>query len=151
VVINSGAAVCWQGQAGEYAIIYLPPGDTAQPLVEVVVLGAAPQPQPNPNPDPQPDPPPPPGKTWGIILRESDNQKPPLALLLQQLREAIPGSQLRIADPDNLPDQWSSYAQAARESKLPLPVLVVVSEAGSVVKVAALPTTVAAVKKELGL
>lgn len=68
-VIDGGRAVFWQGAAGEYAVVFLPPGD-AQPLPINVVLGPATPPTP-PNPPDPPKPPP----------------TPPLSPLAQQFRD----------------------------------------------------------------
>lgn len=51
-VLEGGKAIWWVGDAGEYAVIYFPPGD-AQPVVSKVTLGgAAPVPPPGPTPAP---------------------------------------------------------------------------------------------------
>jgi hypothetical protein len=76
-IIEGGKAVLWQGLAGEYAVIYLPPGE-AQPIPLVVQLGAAGPVPPGPIPPPNPPPLSPVAKTvhdWATTL------VPPTSLL----------------------------------------------------------------------
>lgn len=53
-LLDGGKAIWWVGDAGEYAVIFFPPGD-AQPVVSKVTLGgSAPVPPPGPGPTPAP-------------------------------------------------------------------------------------------------
>lgn len=52
LVVNEGRAVVWQGDAGEYAVIYLPPGDAQPEPITVILGGKAPTPPPGPTPAP---------------------------------------------------------------------------------------------------
>lgn len=57
-ILEAGKAAMWEGDAGQYAVILIPPADDAQPIVTVVDLGKAPTPPPGPDPPPPgPDPP----------------------------------------------------------------------------------------------
>ena len=62
IVLDGGKTVLWEGDPGDYAVIYLPPGD-GQPVVQRVTLGATSPPAPDPQPDPTPEPQPPPSPT----------------------------------------------------------------------------------------
>jgi hypothetical protein len=55
-VLEGGKAIVWQGDPGEYAAVFFPPGDTVQPLVQKVVLGTG-TPKPPVPPTPPPGPP----------------------------------------------------------------------------------------------
>jgi len=70
VLLDGGKTILWEGDAGDYAVIYLPPGD-AQPVVQRVTLGDAKPPDPQPDPDPDPQPPPTPTKWQVAIFVES--------------------------------------------------------------------------------
>lgn len=70
VLLDGGKAILWEGEAGDYAVIYLPPGD-AQPVVQRVTLGDAKPPDPQPDPEPDPQPPPQPVKWQVAIFVES--------------------------------------------------------------------------------
>lgn len=51
-LVDGGKGIWWVGDAGEYAVIFFPPGD-AQPVVSKVTLGgSAPAPPPGPTPAP---------------------------------------------------------------------------------------------------
>lgn len=59
-ILEGGKIAIFEGAPGLYAVCFIPPGDTAQPLVANVTLGAAdppPGPGPGPGPEPGPDPP----------------------------------------------------------------------------------------------
>lgn len=71
-VLEGGKAIIWQGDAGEYAAVFFPPGDTVQPLVQKVTLGTIIPPLP---PTPPTPPTPPPG--------------PPLSALAAQTRDWV--------------------------------------------------------------
>ena len=101
---------------------------------------------------PVPPPPiPPPGKRWGTIIEESKSRTAPQASLWQKVRAAFQNEQFLILDQDQMSNAptWSKIAQAVRDSGLPLPVLVVCSEDGSVLRVVATPGSVDAIKGEL--
>ena len=88
-VISGGAAILFQGPAGEYAIIYFGP-ESAEPIVTKVVLGGGVPPIPPIPPDPDPpDPPLPPGGPWQIVLfydgGQLDNYPPSQRNLLTSL------------------------------------------------------------------
>lgn len=70
VLMDGGKSIVWEGDAGDYAVIYLPPGD-AQPVVQRVTLGDAKPPDPQPDPEPDPQPPPQPVKWQVAIFVES--------------------------------------------------------------------------------
>jgi hypothetical protein len=70
VLLDGGKTILWEGDAGDYAVIYLPPGD-AQPVVQRVTLGDAKPPDPQPDPGPDPQPPPTPTKWQVAIFVES--------------------------------------------------------------------------------
>jgi hypothetical protein len=54
-ILDGGKSCVFEGAAGEYAVVFLPPAADAQPLVANVVLGgSAPDPPPTP-PEPPPD------------------------------------------------------------------------------------------------
>jgi hypothetical protein len=83
VLLDGGKTILWEGDAGDYAVIYLPPGD-AQPVVQRVTLGATSPPAPDPQPDPTPEPQPPPSPTkWqvAIFVESDDLDAMPLAQL----------------------------------------------------------------------
>lgn len=95
--IFEGGKVCvFQGPAGRYAVLRIPPGNE-QPEVSIVVLGGAPAPvppQPIPPVPPEPKPPeptPPPnppiaGPRQVLILRESADDSPALSRLIVSLQ-----------------------------------------------------------------
>ena len=70
VLLDGGKTILWEGDAGDYAVIYLPPGD-AQPVVQRVTLGGVKPPDPQPDPEPDPQPPPQPVKWQVAIFVES--------------------------------------------------------------------------------
>lgn len=70
VLLDGGKTVLWEGDPGDYAVIYLPPGD-AQPVVQRVTLGGVKPPDPQPDPEPDPQPPPQPVKWQVAIFVES--------------------------------------------------------------------------------
>jgi hypothetical protein len=77
-ILEGGKIAIFQGSPGMYAVCFIPPGDTAQPLVANVTLGGAAPPD---DPD-DPDPPTPPPLTglakqthdWAITLVPSTAQ-----------------------------------------------------------------------------
>ncbi|NLX57300.1 MAG: hypothetical protein GXY58_19495 [Planctomycetaceae bacterium] len=73
ILLDGGKTVQWEGEAGDYAVIYFPPGD-AQPVVQRVTLGAA---KPGPQPDPDP------GARWQVVIfvESGDLDSMPLAQL----------------------------------------------------------------------
>lgn len=145
VVLDGGKTVIWEGDAGEYAVIFLPPGD-AQPLVQTVTLGQGVKP---------PDPPvPPPGNRWAVIWEETEqrNQHPGIGNLFLQLRKEFADEKLQILDVTNLPPSLRAL-ESQRPLSLPLPVLMVVARQADktdrVVRTVALPSSVAGVKAEI--
>ena len=70
IVLDGGKTVLWEGDPGDYAVIYLPPGD-GQPVVQRVTLGGVKPPDPQPDPEPDPQPPPQPAKWQVAIFVES--------------------------------------------------------------------------------
>lgn len=134
-LVDGGKSIVFEGEAGEYAVIYLPPGD-AQPLVQKVVLGGV---------APQPDPPVPPGERWAVVFEESKQRTPEQAAI----RTALKKSDLRIywIDETNLPESWKKW-----HAKLPanqtLPALLV-AQGDRMVRVVGLPQSAAAVEQEV--
>jgi len=151
-ILDGGKAALWQGTAGEYAVICLPPGD-AQPIVGVVELGGPspdPDPDPEPDPDPDPDPQPTPGATWGIIVEETSERTPEQARVYSNLRQRVTLNQVLLLDQDK-PGPAEKYVQAAREADAPLPVLVAISADGEIVSVQACPMDVATILEVCGI
>lgn len=140
VLLDSGKAIIWEGPAGDYAVIYLPPGD-GQPIVQRVTLGG------NPGPEPQPDPTPPPGNRWAVIWEESAQRTPAQAALRNALAKSPPKQKLLWLDVSNLPEAWKPY-QAFVADK-PLPVLAVYV-GRQLVRAVPLPSSAEAVKQEIG-
>ena len=60
VLLDGGKTILWEGDAGDYAVIYLPPGD-AQPVVQRVTLGGTVTP-------PIPPDPPPVNAKWQVLF-----------------------------------------------------------------------------------
>lgn len=100
-VVNGGSAAYLEAKPGRYGVLYFPPGDTAQPITTIVVLGGA-------EPDPPPPPPPPPipdlAKLWVLIVRESGSQDQATNHITTsaQVRQLVTerGYKLRVVDPD---------------------------------------------------
>lgn len=101
-----------------------------------------------PPPDPPP-PPPPPGPRVGVIVEETTRRTADQAALWIRLRQKADRDQLKIVDQDLATDETRPYVQAARESGLPLPVLVVGSESGEILRVVPVPPTVDLILREL--
>ena len=148
-LIDGGKAVIWQGDPGEYAVLYLPPGD-AQPVVAVVNLG---KPAPDPEPGPDPLPPPTPGQRLGVIVYESKDQGPEFAQLRNKAVKAFEPGRLYILDKDQSPSDTalSRAVQEGRDAGLTLPVLVVISDDADrkTLRVVSCPATVDDLKQEL--
>jgi hypothetical protein len=143
-ILGGGTAALWQGTAGEYAVICLPPGD-AQPVVAVVELGGG-----SPDPEPDPDPQPTPGATWGIIVEETSERTPEQAQVYSRLRQQVQLNQVLLLDQDN-PGPAERYVQVARESGHALPVLVAISADGEVVSTQPCPMDVGAILEACGI
>ena len=93
---------------------------------------------------------PPPGTRVGVIVEETSQRTPAQAQLWLKARAAFEEKRLYLLDQDQLSGPyWSKIAQAVRDKNLGLPVLVVVTDAGAVVRVVACPTSVDALKTEL--
>lgn len=149
-LVNDGKGVIWQGDAGQYGVIYFPSGDE-QPLVRVVELGAD-----SPDPDPDPDPPPPPpDDRWGIIVEETADRTPEQAALWSRVTRQTTLRELMIVDQGSQAASLDPYLDAV-ESHVreggSLPALVVISsDDGSVIDVLDCPDTVDSIKEVLGL
>lgn len=61
-LVDGGKSILWEGDAGDYAVIFLPPGD-AQPIVQKVTLGKAADP-----PTPPTPPTPPVNAKWQVLF-----------------------------------------------------------------------------------
>lgn len=126
--------------------VQLPDGQTINALlgfgflddhVTITVSGA---------PDPVPPPiPPTPGTRWAVIVEETASRVP--SPLRVQLRQQLDSQRLLIVDKDQQSQSLQKYVQAALASQSTLPVLVVVSESGDVIRAEALPGTVEGVKE----
>jgi len=143
-------AISFRGAWVQTRSVELPNGEVIQALIgfgflddtATVVVG---------EPEPPPPPPPPPGLRLGVIVEESQERTPQQAQLWLESRQAFEANRLYILDKDQSPsDQSLSNAvQAARDSRLELPVLVVLSEGGDVVRVVSCPGSVEQLKSEL--
>lgn len=143
-VIDGGKAVFWQGAAGEYAVVFLPPGD-AQPLPINVVLGG-----PAPGPDP-PDPPTPePSGAKQIMMFYSGDQLDNLPAAQRELLTSLKLRQelvkaghvvLEMVEASALsgaaPARYKAFFDAARDQ--PMPVLVYAPKTGGKVTAVPLP------------
>jgi hypothetical protein len=146
LIVDGGKAVVWQGDAGEYAVIYLPPGD-AQPEPLVVVLGGG------ENPPKPPDPKPEPGGPYQVVLFYSpdqlDNLTPDQRQILnsQAFREKLKatGHSLLGVLPDNAAPSPQSKFRAFYNAVAgdPMPRVAVASKDGGKVADFPLPATVA--------
>ncbi len=96
-----------------------------------------------------PTPPPTPEGQWAVIVEETEEMTPQRGNLWVTLRTKYTLSKLLIVDQDSKAASLEPYLKAVRDSQLPLPVLVVVSVDGSVVRAVSCPTTVAGVTEEI--
>jgi hypothetical protein len=97
-------------------------------------------------PVPPPVPPPPPGNRKAVILEESKDKTAAQALLWAQLIKKYPPEKLQILD-DDLPaaQQYVSLSKLTQR-----PVLLVLTEAGALIREVSVPSSVAAVEQEIG-
>lgn len=99
-------------------------------------------------PDPGPDPPvPPPSRRWALVVEESSQRTPAQSSLLVTLRSEYQG-RLLIADKDTSApklQQWVSQVPAGSS----LPVLVIASTDGALIRVVPMPITVEAFRQEM--
>lgn len=130
-IADAGKAIFWQGTSGEYAVIYLPPGDE-QPLVQVVTLGGG-------EPVPPPPPPPPPGERIAVILEESDARTPAQGRLWDQLRAKYPSDRGKLWILDDDLKIARPYVELTSESYRPLLMLFNRTADGRTVLVRAVP------------
>jgi hypothetical protein len=99
-------------------------------------------------PDPGPDPPvPPPGQRWALVVEETGQRTPQQAALLTKLRSEYQ-SRLVIADKDSTASKLRPYISKV-PATIPLPVLVVASMDGVIIRVVALPQTVEGFRQEM--
>jgi hypothetical protein len=142
-VIADGKAIVWQGPAGEYAVVYFGP-ESAEPVVQKVVLGGG---APDPFPPTPPVPPTPPGQRWAIVWEESSERTPAQASLYIALRKQFKSDRLMILDVSTLPPAWEAYRKLVPASQV-LPALQVLA-ADKQVRVVPLPSSVGEVVKEV--
>jgi hypothetical protein len=141
VLVDGGKSILWEGKAGTYAVIYLPPGD-GQPVVQRVTLGGDPGPDP-----PPPVPPVPPGERWAVIWNETAQRTPQQASLYVALRKEFQSERLLILDVSQLPPKWEAWRAKLAPAQA-LPALMVVA-GNQLVRVVPLPSSVAAVREAI--
>lgn len=162
-LVDGGKTILWEGAAGDYAIIYFPPGD-GQPVVQKVTLGGS-------APEPKPPDPPAPNHHWqiAIFVETGDLDGMPLAQLemvaslafRKSLTEAghtflgvwdkdsaVTG--VRCADGRCIPVEDSKYAPWFKAAAgKPLPCVAIASPGGGDIQVFPLPADAAALLKLL--
>ena len=148
---DGGKTILWQGKAGLYAVVYLPPGD-GQPVVQQVKLGEK-----EPGPDP-PDPPTPGGPYQLMMVYDADllDNYPPQqrALLTSQTyrRQLVQTGHVVLEIVEraalDLPSQRYAAFFAVAKGK-PLPLLLYAPKAGGDVKAVPLPANWQALQEVL--
>lgn len=138
-IIEGGQAVFWQGDPGEYAVIFFPPGE-AQPVVSVVQLGG--------KIEPPPPPPPPPGDRWAIIFRETNDTNPDYGNLYVKLRTELTDLPIQIVDETNIPTELRKH-HAHLKATDRRPVLLVLSSTDDLVRKVACPSSVDGVREAI--
>ena len=141
VLVDGGKSILWEGKAGTYAVIYLPPGD-GQPTVQRVTLGGDPGPDP-----PPPVPPVPPGERWAVIWNETAERTPQQAALFAKLRKEWEPQRLFILDVSNPGPAWEAYRKLMPAGQT-LPALQILAGKAQV-RVVPCPSSVEAVKQEV--
>ena len=138
VLVDGGKSIMWEGKAGTYAVIYLPPGD-GQPTVQRVTLG-------DPGPDPPPIPPVPPGERWAVVWMETAERTPQQAALFAKLRKEWEPNRLFILDVSNPGPAWEAYRKLAEPKELPA---LAVYAGTALVRTVPCPSSVEAVRSEV--
>ena len=143
-LVDGGKSILWEGKAGTYAVIYLPPGD-GQPTVQRVTLG---DPGPDP-PEPDPPGPNPVGPKQIMMFYDSDrldNYPEPQRALLTSLalrRELVQAGHvvLEMVEAAALagtpPARYKAFFDAARGQAMP--VLAMAPKSGGSVRAVPLP------------